>query len=258
MRPVVGITCCFREHGGAGYDCVARKYTDAVDEAARCLPVLIPTLGAAVDTEALLTSVDGVLFTGSSTNIEPCHYGGLSANHGGERDLRRDATTLPLIRRAVDAGVAVLALCRGHQELNVAFGGTLHQQLHELEGTLDHREDTTLPEAKRYGSAHEVRLTLGGFLARLLGTERLQVNSLHIQAIDRVATGLVVEAVASDGVVEAVRVEGARRFALGVQWHPEWQAVHAAASRKLFEAFAQACWERMSERLSGAGAKVHC
>jgi putative glutamine amidotransferase len=165
-------------------------------------------------------------------------------------DPLRDSTTLPLVEPALDAGVSLFALCRGTQELNVVFGGTLHQHVQEVDGALDHREDPSAPEGGRYEPAHEVRLAPGGQLAELFGRDLLQVNSLHEQAIDRLAPRLTVEATAPDGIVEAVRVQQARRFALGVQWHPEWEAESRPDSRTLFRAFAQSCRDRMRERLA--------
>lgn len=249
MRPVVGITACYREEEGVASDCVLRKYTEAVSEAAGCLPLLVPALGEAFDLGALLDAVDGLVFTGSSSNVEPRRYGGPPAAPEVVQDPRRDATTLPLLRRAVEAGVGLFALCRGHQELNVAFGGTLQPEVDARPGTLGHAEDPSVPVAERYGPAHAVSLAPGGELARLLGRERLEVNSLHSQAIEHLAPGLVVEATAPDGVVEAVRVEGARRFAIGVQWHAEWRAAEVPSSQRLFGAFAEACRARRAERL---------
>lgn len=259
MRPIVGITACFKRHAEDNpSDCVARKYTEAISGAAGCTPVLVPTLGEALDERALLDRVDGLLFTGSATGVEPARYGGPEPREEGGTDPRRDATALPLLRAAVEAGVPVLAICRGLQELNVALGGTLHQHVHELPGKLDHREDSSLPEPERYGPVHAVHLTPGGLLARLFGSERIQVSSLHWQGIDRPAPGLVVEGRAEDGLVEAVRVEGARRFAVGVQWHPEWRATRDPHSRALFHAFAASCRdlarERDSERVPAGGA----
>lgn len=249
MRPIVGITCCYQDLDGVAADCVLRKYTDAVVSAGGCLPLLIPTLGGTLDAGALFSAVDGLLFTGSPTNIEPAHYGEAGAPQVGPADPRRDATTIGLIRAAVSEGVPVLALCRGFQELNVAYGGTLHRAVHDLPDTLDHREDETRPEAERYEPAHEVRFAVGGLLAGLFGEDRLMVNSLHGQAIARLAPRLSAEARAPDGIIEAASVTGARRFALGVQWHPEWRAAERPASRRLFEAFAGACAERRAERL---------
>jgi putative glutamine amidotransferase len=163
-------------------------------------------------------------------------------------DPARDATTLPLIRRAVQAGVPVLGICRGFQEMNVAFGGTLHQRLHEVPGYLDHRDDETQPLEVQYGPAHEVTLEPGGVLRTLTASERIRVNSLHSQGIERLGEGLAVEARAPDGVIEAFRVPAARRFALAVQWHPEWQVMSNPFSRALFATFGDASRERAQTR----------
>ena len=143
----------------------------------------------------------------------------------------------------------VLGICRGFQEMNVAFGGTLHQRLHEVPGTLDHRDDESQPLEVQYGPAHEVTLEPGGLLRTLAGgRERIEVNSLHSQGIDRLGGELAVEARAPDGVIEAFRVPAARRFALAVQWHPEWQAMSNPFSRALFAAFGRSSRERAESR----------
>ncbi|WP_440995183.1 gamma-glutamyl-gamma-aminobutyrate hydrolase family protein [Arhodomonas sp. SL1] len=245
MRPVVGVTACYKTVAGVGSHCVAHKYVEAVAQAADCVPVTIPALGGELDIHALLARLDGIVATGSPTGVEPVHYEGESSRQVPEGlDPYRDATTLPLLRAAVALGVPVLAICRGHQELNVALGGSLHQFVHELPDKTDHREDTSLPEEERYGAAHTVHLAPGGFLASLFGCERLSVNSLHWQGIDRLAPRLVAEAWAEDGLIEGARVADAPAFAVSVQWHPEWRAAEDPYSRKLFEAFAEACRQR--------------
>jgi putative glutamine amidotransferase len=145
----------------------------------------------------------------------------------------------------VAAGIPVLGICRGFQEMNVAYGGTLHQKVHEIEGRHDHREDTTRELDVQYGPAHEIDLEPGGALQRLTGQDRIQVNSLHAQGIDRLGPGLAVEARAPDGLIEAFRVEHAKAFALAVQWHPEWKAMSNPVSRALFAAFGAAARARM-------------
>jgi putative glutamine amidotransferase len=227
---------------------VGEKYVTAVTDAAGALPLLIPALGERLDVDHLLAQLDGVVLTGSPSNIEPHHYAGGPEPADNRTDPARDATTLPLIRRAVDLGVPLLGLCRGAQELNVAFGGTLHQELHRVDGRLDHRSDKSKSPEARYEPRHHVRLTPGGVLARLLGCETVETNSLHGQGIDRVAAALAVEAVAEDGTVEAVRVAEARRFALAVQWHPEFHPLTNRSSTLLFRAFAEATRARARER----------
>jgi putative glutamine amidotransferase len=212
----------------------------------------IPAVGDVMDSETWLQRIDGVLFTGSHSNVEPYHYAGVESEPGTLHDSQRDATTLPLMRLAVATGVPVLAVCRGFQEMNVAFGGSLHQKVQDLPGHADHRENTQVPLERQYEPAHPVRLTRGGLLQSLLGTDRVQVNSLHAQGVDRLAPPLVVEATAPDGLVEAVRVRDADAFAVGVQWHPEWRPLDNPMSRALFAAFGEACRLRARSGRSAA------
>jgi len=230
------------------YHVVGDKYARAVLDAAGCLPLLIPALAHELGLDELLGRLDGVMFTGSYSNVEPHHYSGPPSDPGTLHDPARDATTLPLIRKAVAAGVPVLGICRGFQEMNVAFGGTLHQKVHEIEGKQDHREDTRLELDVQYGPAHEVVLAPGGLLGGLIGQDRIQVNSLHSQGIDRLGPGLVAEATAPDGLIEAFRVEQAKAFAIAVQWHPEWKAMSNPFSRALFAAFGAAARANMQTR----------
>ena len=227
---------------------VGDKYARAVLEASGGLPLLIPALAEELRLDELVQRLDGLLFTGSPSNVEPRHYQGPPSHPGTLHDPARDATTLPLIRKAVGAGVPVLGICRGFQEVNVAFGGSLHQRVHEVPGHLDHRDDESQPLDVQYGPAHDVVLAPGGLLRRLAETDRVRVNSLHSQGIERLGQGLAVEARAPDGLIEAFRVEGAARFALAVQWHPEWQVMYDPFSRALFSAFGAACRDRAGSR----------
>jgi len=174
------------------------------------------------------------------SNVEPHRYDGPASRDGTLHDADRDATVFPLIDAALEAGLPVLAICRGIQELNVALGGTLHQEVHGVDGRDDHRADESRPVEEQYGPAHPVRLTKGGHLARLFDAEEITVNSIHSQGIDALAPGLSVEAVAADGQVEAVRLDTARGFCLGVQWHPEWRYRENPQSRILFRTFGAA------------------
>ena len=227
---------------------VGEKYARAVMDAARAAPVLIPALAEELGFDELLERLDGLLFTGSSSNVEPHQYQGAPSEPGTLHDPARDATTLPLIRKAVQAGVPVFGICRGFQEMNVAFGGTLHQKLHELPGHLDHRDDETQPLEVQYGPAHDVTLEPGGVLRALAPGERIRVNSLHSQGIEHLGDELAVEARAPDGVIEAFRVRAARRFALAVQWHPEWRVMSNPFSCALFAAFGEASRERAQSK----------
>jgi putative glutamine amidotransferase len=239
--PIVGIPSCIRQIHERGFHTVSERYPEAVITAAECLPVLIPAIGPKMDCTALLDRLDGLLLTGSPSNVEPHHYGGSPSMEGTLHDPDRDATTLPLIREAVRRDMPVLAICRGIQELNVALGGTLHQRIFEMPARFNHRRrrhEMTLDE--RYAPAHPVRLSEGGRLIELAGAPEIMVNSLHGQGVDQPAPGLVVEAIAPDGQIEAVSLPGAR-FVVGVQWHPEYRAVENPVSLALFRCFAQAC-----------------
>jgi putative glutamine amidotransferase len=224
------------------------KYARAILDAADALPLIIPSLAEELRLDDLLGRLDGILFTGSPSNVEPRHYAGTPSSPGTLHDPARDATTLPLIRKAVQAGIPVLGICRGFQEMNVAFGGTLHQKVHEVAGYSDHRDDESQPLEVQYGPAHDVILESGGMLRALSGSDRLLVNSLHSQGIDRLGPGLAVEARAPDGLIEAFHVSNAPRFAVAVQWHPEWQATSNPFSKALFAAFGLASRERAQSK----------
>jgi putative glutamine amidotransferase len=239
--PFIGIPCCIRTLHERPFHTASERYTQAVIEAAGGMPVLIPAMGSRTDCTAVLDRLDGLLITGSPSNVEPYHYGGPPSMEGTLHDPERDATTLPLIREAVRRDMPVLAICRGIQELNVALGGSLHQRIFEMPGRFNHRRrkgPMTLDE--RYGPAHSVALAAGGRLADLAGSDEIMVNSLHGQGIDRPAPDLFVEAIAPDGQIEGVSLPGAR-FVVGVQWHPEYKVLENPFSRALFMAFAQAC-----------------
>jgi putative glutamine amidotransferase len=253
--PLIGVPACVVQRDGFEYHQVGDKYVDSVIDGAGGLPLVIPALGPRLDCDGLLEQIDGLLITGSPSNLEPHHYGGPAPPPNGPRDPARDATTLPLIRRALSRAVPLFAICRGLQELNVALGGSLHQEVHRLPGRADHRSDKTLPMRERYAPVHPVRLVPGGRLQRLLdGAETIQVNSLHGQGIDRLADRLAVEASAPDGTIEAVSVPDAPGFALAVQWHPEWRVLENPTSRRLFAAFGAACRARQRVRHERHGA----
>ena len=245
-RPLIGIPADRRLLGPQAYHLAGEKYVAAALDAAGVIPVIVPALGRELNCDGLLESLHGLLFTGSPSNVEPRHYRGEPSAAGTLHDPHRDETTLPLIPRAVAAGLPVLGICRGFQEMNVAYGGTLWQQLQEVPGHIDHREDKADSLEQQYGPAHEIDLVPGGLLQRLAGgAERLQVNSLHAQGVRELGQGLTVEARARDGVIEAFRVTEARNFALAVQWHPEWQVLKNKFSVALFAEFGAACRARM-------------
>ncbi len=242
-KPVIGIPADRRLLGSHWFHAVGEKYINAIAQGADAAPVLVPALGDGYLND-WLESFDGILFTGSPSNVEPHRYQGLASDPGTWHDPERDATTLPMIEAAVSAGMPVFGICRGFQEMNVAFGGTLCQKLQEQPGNLDHREDTKAPLEVQYAPVHEIELVRGGLLHGIAGQDRIKVNSLHSQGVDRLAPRLVPEAKADDGVIEAFRVADAEVFALAVQWHPEWQVMENPFSRALFSAFGKAGRER--------------
>jgi putative glutamine amidotransferase len=247
--PLIGVTACLKSRDEFVFHSVGAKYVEAVVLGTGAMPLLIPAIGPALDPDQLIDRIDGLMVTGSPSNVDPGYYGGPAAREDNEADPARDATTLPLIRRALARGLPLLCICRGIQELNVALGGSLHQHVHELPGRIDHRSDKSKTYPERYGPAHPVRLTPGGRLQALFdGASAIQVNSLHGQGIDRIADELTVEAVADDGTVEAVSVRDAAGFALAVQWHPEWQVLENPWSRRLFAAFGAAARARADGR----------
>jgi putative glutamine amidotransferase len=259
LRPLVGISACLKPNGRGGWmHTVADKYVQAAIRAAGALPILIPAFGpefadhAMVEAlDRLLDTLDGVLLTGSPSNVEPHHYEGDPSRAGTAHDAARDATTLPLIRHAIDRGVPLIAICRGAQEVNVALGGTLHQLVHEVEGRLDHRSRKAPSTDENYAPAHAIETVENGLLHRLLGERCLTVNSLHAQGVDRLAPRAKAEAYAEDGQIEAFTVPDAPAFVLALQWHPEHRVTENPVSMKLFKAFADACRARALDRSAG-------
>ena len=240
-KPVVGIPADRRQLDPHPFHMVGEKYATAVRDGADAIPFLIPALGDSVDAATVLQHVDGILLTGSPSNVEPHHYDGEASRPGTLHDPHRDETTLPMIELALEVGVPVFAVCRGFQELNVVLGGSLHQHVHEVEGYHIHRENPDDPLEVQYGPSHEIHLVEGGVLRDLAGTDTVTVNSLHSQGIARLADGVTVEAVADDGLIEGFCVDGAKNFALAVQWHPEWNVTEDKFSMAIFKAFGDAC-----------------
>lgn len=253
-RPLVLVSACIRPVDATTGHAVYEQYVDAVRDPLGADPVILPATGA-TGFEGILPLVDGVLLTGSLSNVRPERYGGPPPRPGNLDDPARDSTTLPLIRACLEQRVPLLAICRGFQELNVALGGSLHQHLAELPGRLDHVAAEHLPRPLRYGFRHVVRFAAGSTIAARFGAAEAAVNSLHGQGIDRLAEGLAVEAVAPDGTIEAVRLDDPRypgAFALAVQWHPEWQASGNDLSRAVFGLFGDACRARMAAAGGGS------
>jgi len=240
-KPVIGVPADRRVLDPHPFHMVGEKYIAAIRDGADAIPFLIPALGDSLDLDVVLNHVDGLLLTGSPSDVEPHHYDGEASEPGSLHDPHRDATTLPLAEKALDAGVPMLAVCRGFQELNVVLGGSLHQKVHDVRGYHRHNENPGESLDVQYGPAHPVALPEGSMLRELAGTATIDVNSLHRQGVARLADGVTVEAVADDGLIEGFRVDGAKAFALAVQWHPEWQVTENSFSLAIFKAFGDAC-----------------
>jgi putative glutamine amidotransferase len=237
MTLIVGIPACAKTFEERVVYSINPRVADVVMGAVEALPIAIPPVGEAQI--GVLNRIDGLLIPGSPSNVHPSHYGDCESLTPDRHDPARDSTTLPLIRAAIAAGIPVLAICRGIQELNVAMGGTLLQNVHDIDGRRDHRANGNGQVEVAYGPKHLV--TLSGALSRIVGADSIMVNSLHTQAVDRPGDGLVVDAVAEYGTVEAVSAPNAPGFVLGIQWHPEWQWAQYPASVAIFRAFGDAC-----------------
>jgi len=245
-RPRVLVPCDVKPvPGGGPFHCVGEKYLNAVVHGADCMPLLMPALGEGDEMESfeshfniddMLDLVDGVFLPGSASNVHPKRYG--KPHRHMSLDEQRDESVFPLIDKVLERKIPLFAVCRGHQELNVALGGTLHAGVQDVPGYHDHREDSTLPRDQQYADAHDVLITPGGMLARIVGSARVRVNSLHAQGIDQLGRGLVVEARAEDGLIEAVSLPD--QWVLSVQWHPEWCFSDNPVSVRLFAAFGEA------------------
>ena len=247
VKPLIGISCCTKQFGifGMPNHAASDTYVRATDEVIGGVPVLLPANGPTADIETLLDRLDGIILTGSRSNVQPELYDGPPHAEGTPEDPNRDGITLPLIRAAVARGVPLLAICRGFQELNVALGGSLHQRMQDLPNRMDHSTPMQPSARVRQGKAHAIRVTPNGWLHRLAGSTEIAVNSLHNQGINQLAPGLVVEGIAPDGVIEAVRVTASEAgpaigYAVGVQWHPEYDWRTDALSRAIFEQFGAA------------------
>lgn len=240
-RPIIAIPADIRHLDGADWHAAQTQYLSAALDVADVMSFIVPAFEEGNDVDAILDRVDGLLVSGSATNVHPSLYGVEAKDSDGPFDPARDATSLALIRRAIDRGIPMLAICRGIQELNVALGGTLASEIQEQPGVWDHRKPDDANRDAAYAIRQPVHIREGSCIATHLGMSgEVQINSLHRQAIAKTAPRLQVEATAQDGTIEAVSVIDAKGFAVGVQWHPEYWAHTDAPSRALFEAFGKA------------------
>jgi len=249
-QPLVAVSTDVKQFENYFWHAAPQQYLEAAISAAGVFPVLVPSFGDRLDLDELLSRVDGVMLTGSKSNVYPTIYGGDASEKNGPYDHARDATTLPLIRKAIERGVPLLAICRGIQEMNVALGGTLGTEIQEREGSLDHRAPVSDNQDERFAIRQSVSIKPGSCLAGVFGAGDIMVNSVHRQGVDRLGPKLQVEAVAEDGTVEAVSVRDSRAFAVGVQWHPEYWAKSDDASQRIFHAFGEAVRQHAAAKIA--------
>lgn len=246
-RPVIGITCCSRRQGDEIAQSVIDRYLEAVVKHADCAALLVPARPDLMSAREVADRLDGLFLTGSPSNVEPARYGDGDAGEG-PFDAGRDAMSFALIEAMIERGKPVFGVCRGFQELNVAFGGTLARDMGEAGRPLLHHAPYGVPFDAMFAHQHDVALTRDGVLARTFEREALAVNSVHFQGVGRLGPGLTAEATAPDGVIEAVSATVNGAPVLGVQWHPEWQTDKDAASMGFFGLFGrvlrgdQAAW----------------
>jgi putative glutamine amidotransferase len=249
-RPVVAVTANRHVDDGVHRDIIRRRYIDALERHADVDVVILPTRGKRpCETWCPTTArLDGLVLTGDESNLDPLVFSNQPTDGDDyrplERDRYRDRSAHAALTTALMKGLPFLGICRGLQELNVYFGGTLHNDLDDRGAGLNHREDIRLPRDRQYDPVHPVALTPDGRLATLLGRTDITTNSLHGQGIEHLGSGLVVEGRATDGLIEAIKVAGDHPFQLGVQWHPEWHADQDPVAQALLKAFGDACRER--------------
>ncbi len=212
----------------------------AIAHVADAMPVIIPSIDKLSSTEELVDRFDGFVFTGGRPNVHPNEYGEPETKAHGSFDRNRDAVTLPLIRACVDQGIPVLGICRGFQEFNVAYGGTLHPEIRDLPGRMNHRMPPDGTQEEKYAHRHDVSIKAGSVFQRVFGASVVLTNSLHGQGVKTAGARIIIDGHAPDGTPEALSVRDAKGFALAVQWHPEWNADQDPVSSRLFKAFGQA------------------
>lgn len=239
-RPVAGIICCTRIVGVEPAQAVMNRYVAGALTHADCAGLLVPSMPSLMKASEVASRLDGLLLTGSPSNLQPGRYGQLADNAPGPFDADRDTMTLDLIKAMADLGRPVFGICRGFQEINVAFGGTLRRDMAENVDLIAHHASDDVDFNGMFAHEHEVGLTPGGVLARTFGVDRARVNSVHYQGVDRLGDGLTIEARADDGVIEAVSADLSGAPLLAVQWHPEWQTAANPQSIAFFKLFGQA------------------
>ncbi len=239
MKPLIGVPASVRTiemdmlfHGNG------QQYMDAIAAYTGASCCTIPALDSTDNALAVLDHLDGVLLTGGTSNIHPSFYNESLQTDYTFFDESRDSNSFAIIRKALEQGIPMFGICRGIQEINVALGGTLHQEVHKIPGYVDHRSNAHVPLPDQFHLAHEIDIRSGGVLRDIAGADSVMVNSSHMQAIDKLAEGLFVEATSADGTIEATSVKDSPAYSLAVQFHPEWHTADTPFYMALFEAFA--------------------
>ncbi len=251
-RPVVGITGNFYYlEGDYPVHSTGTMNTKAVSHVANAIPVIIPSDPTHFTIEELMDTCDGFLFTGGKPNIHPEEYGEEPTPAHGNFDRNRDRVALPLIRECVKRGQPILGVCRGFQEFNVAFGGTLHPEIRDLPGIMNHRMPPEGSVDEKFALRHPVEFLEGSIFEKIMSSRKVQVNSLHGQGIKTCGPRVIIEGYASDGTPEAISIKDSIGFSLAVQWHPEYNATIDPVSLGLFKAFGEALleWKKMKHNL---------
>jgi putative glutamine amidotransferase len=240
-KPVVGIIANFHLfHEQYPAQATGNMNIEAIAQVAGAIPMIVPAVPDCVDIDEIMGVCDGFLFTGGVSNVHPEEYGHEPTEAHGTFNRDRDRVTLPLIRACVEAGQPVLGVCRGFQEFNVAMGGTLHPEIRDLPGRMNHRMPLEGTLEERFAHRHHVQILPDSRFARIFGCDKVLVNSLHGQGIDEPGRRVIVDGCTSDGTAEAITIRDAPGFAMAVQWHPEHNATLDVVSKPLFEAFGDA------------------
>ncbi len=256
MRPVAGVICCTRTVGIEPAQAVMNRYVAGAMKYADAAALLVPSMPGLMKASEVAARLDGLMLTGSPSNLDPAFYDEKVEDAPGPFDRDRDAMTRDLIEAMLDLGRPVFGVCRGFQEINVAFGGSLRRDMATSAELIAHHAPDEVDFAGMFDHRHPVDLTPGGVLATAFGVERAVVNSVHYQGVDRLGEGLSVEARAQDGVVEAVSASVNGAPVLAVQWHPEWKPEENAQSRMFFQLFGQALRKEFPLPLDGGRAGV--
>lgn len=255
MSTVVGIVADRKPHDGVDQDLVRTRYLDALRKAANVVPIIIPTDLQEADVAVLMSRIDGLVLGGSESNVHPTRYKLSQEPVSFMLDTARDTTVFSAIDQALRCKMPILGICRGLQELNVAFGGTLSAEISQDDGNRIHFENINLPRDTQYLPVHSVHVVGSGPIARCVmsqGTLQAETNSLHRQGISQLGEGLQADLLADDGVIEAISVEDPSSFVAAVQWHPEWYFEEDALSQEIFGRFGRACHQFTEARRASA------